>query len=173
VATTATATEAAATSAAAPTTFISTTYGYSVTVPAGWTSVAATLPWDGQSDSSHAAPAADQWNSPGSSSAWALAAPFDEDLAAYVKERIAANFAAHGATCPEKPAAQDPVTIGAVPGTLVAWDCGILINIGYAVHDGVGYMFGLRDPAVHAATDAEDRATFITLLESVKLPGTT
>jgi hypothetical protein len=170
VATTATATEAATTSAAAPTSFTSTTYGYSVTLPADWTSAAATLPWDGQSASVHDDPAADQWIGPGSASAWALAARTNKDLSTFVKERIAANFATHGSRCPEKPAAQEPVTIGGAPGVLAAWNCGILINLGFAVHNGVGYLFGFRDPAVHAATDAADRATFVALLESLKLP---
>jgi hypothetical protein len=170
VVTTTTAADAATTGAAAPTTFTSTIYGYSVTVPAGWTSAPATHPWDGKSASSHEDPAADQWSSPGSPSSWALAAASRGNLGSYVKKGIAANFATHGDTCPEKPAAQDPVAIGATPGVLVAWDCGILINIGFAVHNGVGYQFGFRDPAVHAASDAEDRATFVALLESVRWP---
>jgi hypothetical protein len=169
-ATTAVAADAATTTAAAPTTFTSSIYGYSVTVPAGWTSVPATRSWDGTSASSHEDPAADQWTSPGSSSSWALAAPSEADLGSYVEKGIAAAFAAHGDTCPEQPAAQDRVTIGTTAGMLVAWDCGILINIGYAVHDGVGYQFGFRDPAIHAASDAEDRATFVALLESVRWP---
>jgi hypothetical protein len=170
VATTTAAADVATTAAAAPTTFTSTVYGYAITVPAGWTSVSATHPWDGKSASSHEDPAADQWSSAGSSSSWALAAASRQTLRSYVKKGIAVNFATHGDTCPEKPAAQDPVTIGGDPGMLVAWNCGILINIGFAVHDGVGYQFGFRDPAVHAASDAEDRATFVALLESVRWP---
>ena len=96
--------------------------------------------------------------------------PSHAKLGSFVKKGIAFNFATHGDTCPQKPAARDPVTIGSDPGMLVAWDCGILINVGFAVHDGVGYQFVFRDPAVHAATDAEDRATFVALLESVKWP---
>src|SRR6476619_4706407 len=39
--------------ASVPTTFTSTTYGYSLTVPAGWTTVQATSAWDGTSSISH------------------------------------------------------------------------------------------------------------------------
>ncbi len=53
---------------------------------------------------------------------------------------------------------------------LIAWNCGILINGAVTVHNGRAYVFGLRDPAVHAATDPADRATFLTMLESVRSP---
>ena len=68
------------------------------------------------------------------------------------------------------PDVTDQITIGGDPGTLLAFDCGILINNAIAVHDGVAYLFGFRDPAVHAATDPTDRATFVMLLESVRFP---
>jgi hypothetical protein len=154
-----------------PTSFNSKVYGYSVTVPAGWASVEARRPWDGKGSPGHDAPEADQWVSPGPSSAWAMAAPSAMSLASYTRRVIADTFTYHGNNCPKKPAAKDPVTIGGSPGTLLAWNCGILINIGVMVHSGVAYAFGFRDPAVHAASDATDRSTFIALLESVRLDG--
>jgi hypothetical protein len=115
-------------------------------------------------------PQADQFVSPGPASAWALAAPTGKDLAGYVDERIAANAAGHSSTCPPTPDVQDPIDIGGGPGTLLGYNCGILINLAVAVHDGVGYLIGFRDPAVHAATDATDKQTLEGLLSSVEFP---
>ena len=53
---------------------------------------------------------------------------------------------------------------------LLGFDCGILINSAVTVHDGMAYVFGFRDPSVHAATDPTDRATFLALLKSVTFP---
>jgi hypothetical protein len=155
---------------AAPLTFTSTTYGYSLMVPAGWTSIQASVAWDGSGAPFSGDAEADQFVGPGTASAWAFAAPTTKDLAGYVQERIAATAAAASATCPATPELQDPIEIGGEPGTLLGWDCGILINIALTVHNGTGYLFGLRDPAVHAATDAADRATFLELLGSVGFP---
>jgi hypothetical protein len=160
-----------------PTAFTSTTYGYSLTVPAGWSTVQATVAWDGTGLPFHHDAEADQFAFPCEgndcgASAWAFAAPTPEDLAGYAEERIAAVAEGASATCPLTPESQDPVDIGGEPGTLLSWDCGILINIADTVHDGIGYQFGFRDPAVHAATDPADRAIFLELLSSVRFPGT-
>jgi hypothetical protein len=160
-----------ATPSAAPTSFTSPVYGYSLTVPARWTVIEASEAWGGGDEaSSHDVPQADQFVSPGPSSAWMLAAPTDEDLQGYVDERITANAAGHSSTCPPTPEIQDPIDVGDEPGMLLGYNCGILINLAVAVHDGVGYLFGMRDPSVHAATDATDRATFEALLGSVSFP---
>ncbi|MDQ6682124.1 MAG: hypothetical protein M3Y88_02495 [Chloroflexota bacterium] len=53
----------------------------------------------------------------------------------------------------------------------MSWNCGILINVAVAVHNGTGYTFVFRDPAVQAATDPTDHRTFIDLLKSVRFPG--
>jgi hypothetical protein len=154
---------------AAPTTFVSKTYGYSLTLPGGWTSVQATAAWDGKGAPGHGVAEADQFVGPAAASSWAFAAPTAKDLAAYVKERIKANAAEHGDTCPATPDAQDPIEIGGQPGTLLAYNCGILINGAVTVDNGVGYLFGFRDPSVPAATDAADRELFLELLKSVHL----
>ena len=88
-----------------------------------------------------------------------------------MKERIEANAVDHAATCPATPDAKDTIEIGGAPGRMLAWNCGILINGAVTVYDGTGYLFGFRDPAVHAATDAADRAAFLQLLHSVYFPG--
>jgi len=92
------------------------------------------------------------------------------DLAAREAERVAANAKDHGDTCPPVPESQDQIVIGGEPGVLASYDCGILINTAITVHHGVAYVFGFRDPAVHAASSPEDRALFVGLLESVTFP---
>lgn len=163
-------TPAPPTPAASPTTVTSDTYGYSITIPGDWTTIQATAAWDGTGAPFHDVPEADQFVSPGTSSAWLFAAPTTKGLAARVQESLDANAAAHSATCPPVPESQDPVQVGAEPGVLLAFNCGIMINTAIAIHDGVAYVFGFRDPAVHAATSPEDRRTFLDLLESVKFP---
>ncbi len=96
------------------------------------------------------------------------AAPTTRDLAGYAKDRIDANAKDHSDTCPPVPSVKEPIKIGSEPGTFMAWDCGILINVAVAVHNGKGYVFGFRDPAIHAATDLADRAVFLEILKSVK-----
>lgn len=63
------------------------------------------------------------------------------------------------------------ITVGGERGTLISWNCGILINVAVTVHAGIGYTFGFRDPAVRAATDPTDRATFVGVLDSVTFTG--
>ena len=161
---------ASPTPAASTTPFTSKTYGYSLTPPAGWTTIQATAKWDGKGAPTHDVPAADQFISPGPASAWFFGAPTSKDLAAREAERVAANAKDHGDTCPPVPESQDPIEIGGEPGVLSSYDCGILINTAVTVHDGVAYVFGFRDPAVHAASSPDDRALFLGLLESVKFP---
>lgn len=154
-----------------PTGFTSTTYGYSLTVPGGWTVIQATGAWDGGNEASgHDTPQADQFVSTPARSAWALVAPTTKDLKGYVKWWIAANAAGHSNTCPLVPDVQDPIKVGGEAGTLLAYDCGILINLAVTVHDGIGYLFGFRDVAVHAASDPADRAALLELLKSVHFP---
>ena len=161
---------ASPTPAASTTPFTSKTYGYSLTPPAGWTTIQATAKWDGKGAPTHDVPEADQFISPGPASAWFFGAPTSKDLAAREAERVAANAKDHGDTCPPVPESQDPIEIGGEPGVLSSYDCGILINTAVTVHDGVAYVFGFRDPAVHAASSPDDRALFLGLLESVKFP---
>jgi hypothetical protein len=150
--------------------FTSKTYGYSLTPPAGWTTIQATAKWDGKGAPFHDVPEADQFVSTGPASAWFFGAPTTKDLKAQVAETVTANATEHGDTCPPVPEFQDPIDIGGEPGVLLGFDCGILINSAVTVHDGVAYVFGFRDPSVHAAADPTDRATFLALLKSVTFP---
>jgi hypothetical protein len=159
--------------APSPATFSSTNYGYTVSLPAGWTSVQASKAWDGSQGVSDLAPTSDQFLGPTNENfkSWAVAAPSRETLAAYTDAVVAATTRYHGDTCPPKPAAREPITIGGAAGTLLSYNCGVLINLAATVHHGVGYQFGLRDQAVIAATDPADRALFLAILQSVRFPG--
>ncbi len=161
---------ASASTAVGPTTFTSTTYRYALTLPAGWKAIQATQAWDGKGAPFHDEPMADQFVGPAAASAWFFGAPTTKDLAGRVKESITANAAVHGSTCPAVPEVKDPIDIGGERGTLLGFDCGILINSAISVHKGVAYMFGFRDTGVHAASDATDRAIFAALLKSVRYP---
>ena len=155
---------------AVPTKFTSKSYGLSLTLPVGWTATAATEVWDGKSAPFFGAEVNDRFGGPTAASAATAAAPTTRDLAGYAIDRIAANAKEHSDTCPPVPNVKDPIKIGSEPGTFMAYDCGILINVAVAVHNGKGYVFGFRDPAVHAATDPTDRAAFLELLQSVQFP---
>jgi hypothetical protein len=153
-----------------PTSFTSETYRYSLTLPAGWTSAQASKTWDGKTGLKSDSAEVDQFLAPSAVTSTGVAAPSDETLAASTDALIAATVQYHSDTCPPTPEAQDPITIGGDPGMLVAWNCGILINIAVTVHNGVGYQFLWRDPAVHAAIDPTDRAAFLAMLETVQFP---
>lgn len=151
--------------------FTSPIYGYTVKLPAGWGAIKAKVPWDGTSKTSSDSPDVDRWVGRTGASAWGFAAPYSGDLKAYTKQTVAANAKYHGDTCPPTPEVEDPITIGGEPGILLAYDCGILINLAVTLRNGVGYTFALRDPNVAAATDPTDAATFAALLDSIQFPG--
>lgn len=156
---------------AGPTTFTSATYGYTVTVPAGWTSRQAFERWDINSELDGSSILVDLFGEPSISlGAFAAAARWKHDLAAFTSYLITWNAHYHE-FCPHRPNAREPVTIGGQPGLLLAYNCGILVNIAATVHDGVGYLFTFVDQGVAAAKDPTDHATFLKLLRSVQFPG--
>lgn len=156
----------------APTMFRSALYGYAVTLPKGWTSKQATYPykWDGQSELDIESAEVDKFMSTSSLQAWAVARPWKQDLAAYTRFSIAWTSRYHGDNCPAEPETTKPVTIGGQPGVLLAYNCGILINVAEAVHGAFGYWFTFRDEGVQAASDPTDHASILKVLASVQLP---
>jgi hypothetical protein len=153
-----------------PTVFTSELYGYTVTVPAGWTSAAAILRWDGTKQPGPEAET-DQFVGPGDMTAWAFAGPFRGDLTAFVADRIAATARDHSDTCPvAEPEINERLQIGRQAWVLLGWDCGALINTAVTVRAGVAYTFNFRDLDLRAATDPDDRAIFLSMLDSVELP---
>jgi hypothetical protein len=147
--------------------FTSATYGYSLTVPAGWSVTPASARWDGTSSLSSDSAEVDQFIGPASATASGVATPYAKKLLDYVLDLIHWTYKYHGDTCPPTPESQTPVKMGGVPGTLLEWNCGILINNAVAVRNGIAYQFLFRDQAVAGASDPTDKATFVALLASV------
>jgi hypothetical protein len=158
----------ARTSSGVPTSFTSAMYPYSMNVPAGWTVTPASAKWDGTSSLSSDSAEVDQFIGPASATSTGVATPYAKTLADYANEHIAWNYKYHGNTCPPKPESQISIKIGGIAGELIQWNCGILINSAVTVRNGIAYQFLFRDPAVAAATDPTDNATFLSLLASVK-----
>jgi hypothetical protein len=155
-----------------PTTFTSATYGYTFTLPPEWTGTQATQAWDihagfGLNTYSFQA---DQFRSASTPAAYAVAARWKQDLAALARFWISDTTHYHGDYCPPKPTTRNPITIGGQPGVLLAYNCGILVNIAVTVHHGVGYNFSFVDDSVPSATDPTDHAMFAKMLRSIQFP---
>jgi hypothetical protein len=151
-----------------PSSFTSSLYGYSLTLPAGWSAGAAFLRWDGASAPGYHDPSVDKFGGSGTVSTFMFAGPTSDKLDAFVRHTIAWTVRDHGDTCPDTaPEASEPIDFGGTPGRLLAWNCGILINQALVVHDGSAYTMVMRDPGVPTATDEADRALLEQLLGSV------
>jgi hypothetical protein len=158
------------TASAGPSSFTSTTYHYSVTLPAGWSGTQASATWDGKASLSSDSAEVDQFIGPAPATSTGVATPYAKKLADFVADLIAWTHKYHGDTCPPKPESQTAIKIGGAPGVLLQWSCGILINSAVAVHGGIAYQFLFRDPSIGAATYPTDEATFLALLASVTFP---
>ena len=152
-----------------PAHFISPLYHYGVDLPAGWLAREARLPWR-TGRPGNDSPVIDLFHRPNGELVWGFAGSTDLDLAGLTDERIAANLADHGDTCPPRPAFGGPIQIAGQPGIMLGWDCGLLINMAFTIKEGVSYQFVFRDSTIAAATDAADRATFDDFLNTVELP---
>ena len=162
-------TESAAVSAsptASPVTFTSPLYGYTVTLPAGWSATPATKVWDGQGAPGSEDPAVDKFHGARLTTVHALVAPTSLDLSAYGDDVIARVAQLH-AECPPTPESVESTTVGSDPAMFIAWNCGILVNLVVGLHGDEGYQFVFRDPSLHEATDATDRSTFESMLDTV------
>lgn len=151
------------------TTFTSKHYGYSVTLPPGWNANQAADSWDvhagyGLNQDSFTA---DQFGSASGPVSFAVAAPWTQSLAEWARFWIEQTTHYHE-MCPPKPNTRDAVSIGGEPGSLLGYNCGILVNIAVTVRRGVAYCFTFVDDSVPAATDPTDRDTFLAILRSVQ-----
>ena len=153
-----------------PTVFTSSFYGYTMTIPAGWTVVPAGLRWDGTSEPGPFAQA-DIFVGPDQRTMWAFAGPFDGDLEAFVQARIATTHREHADTCPdETPEIQQPTEVAGVAAVLLGWNCGGVINEVVFVRSGEAFEFVIRDLSVVAASDPDVDALFASVLATVELP---
>ena len=140
-------------------------------MPAQWTAVGAANTWDRRSALDLESFDVDKFFSTiEGKGSFGVAGRWNRGLAAYTTFLIAWTHRTHGDTCPPKPETRTSVTIGGQPGVLLAYNCGILINIAAAVYHGVGYQFVFRDSGVAAASNAADHATFLQMLRSVQFP---
>ena len=154
-----------------PTAFTSQAYGYSLTVPARWSTRQAYVKWDGKSELDGTATEADIIGQPGETrGVWAAAAPTKLNLAAETAFAIKWNTDLHGDYCPRRPTMRTRVLVGHQPGVLLAYNCGILVNTAVTVHRGVEYWFSFVDHGVAAASDPADHAMFMRILSSIQLP---
>ncbi|MGA7989015.1 MAG: hypothetical protein WCB51_11530 [Candidatus Dormiibacterota bacterium] len=150
--------------------FSSTRYRYSITLPGGWIAEPAITTWSGTGAPNIMDTSVDVFgpaNEAVTFGVFGSAAPTTSPLAAWVAYRISENFRIHGDLCAPKPDSVEPITIGGRPGTLVAYDCGLLINDAYTVVNGYGYRFVFRDPTTTTPTNPADHAMFTTMLGSV------
>jgi hypothetical protein len=167
----ATATGPSPSPSASPVSFDSPEYGYSVTLPAGWTVNQAYEKWNGSGELVKDSLDVDVFFRPSSSAiSFAAAAGWTHGLASYARYLIASNVRYHSDTCPRRPNKQAGIAIGGRPGVLLEYNCGILINIAATVRHGVGYVFTFRDDNVQAASDQTDHAVFAQILRSVEFP---
>jgi hypothetical protein len=148
---------------------VSAHYRYTIKLPDGWVGTQADVTWAGTTWLAVDNLAVDRFGpSGGGGAAYGAAAPTTESLDAWAADGMGANLDEHKAFCPANlQTVVEPVMIGGQPGTLESMNCGILIMTAFAVVHGEGYEFGFRDPAVQAATDPTDKATFTTMLGSV------
>lgn len=150
------------------TTYTSSLYGYSLTLPAGWHVVPASIRWDGISDPGAAEPTVDQMSGPSTAVAWAFSTLVTKDLEGYASERIAAEAAVH--PCPKTPATTTKITIDGQNGLLMSRDCGILLLTALVIQGGTGFLFYLSDSSIHSAAYPPDEAVLAGMLASVRLP---
>jgi hypothetical protein len=153
--------------------FTSTRYGYTASVPTGWTALGATQTWDGASPRApgHTDPFVDQFTAPPRyANLWVFAAPSKSDVAGYAMHTIDANTAEHpcpvGSQTPEK---DEAITIDGAPARLLTAQCGIVILIAVTIHNGSGFVFGYLDANGGPSLDAEDRASFLDFLKGIHL----
>ncbi len=159
-------------SVAGPTSFTSQTYGYSLTLPAGWTALKpATERWTGAGAPSHDAAVADLFMSASGTIAWVYAAPTTKSLAALTAQQTAADAAEH--PCPAKPEIDQSAEIGGEAARLTVKHCpevgGILVVMAALIHNGVGYILYFQRPP-GSLPDPNDVAAFQALLGGLRLP---
>ncbi len=155
---------------ASPVRFHSPEYGYTVTLPGGWTANQAYSKWDGKTELSKDSFDVDVFIGPSSAISFATAAGWTHGLASYARYLIASTARYHSDTCPRRPNRHVGIAIGGGPGVLLEYNCGILINTAATVRHGVGYVFVFRDDSVQAASDRTDHAVFAQILRSVEFP---
>jgi hypothetical protein len=94
--------------------FTSRYYGYTEALPAGWTGVQATQNWNGTGAPGDQDNVVDLFHGPGGVEAWAIAAPTNENLAAYTRTTTRATVDCRA----QSPAWTKRISAAAHPGGL-------------------------------------------------------
>jgi len=145
-------------------------YGYTEAPPAGWHSGGqATQHWDGTGAPGDEDSVVDLFHGPDGVEAWAIAAPTQQNLAAYARTTTRAAAAAH--PCPAIPQTDQATTIGGAPARLLGMQCppgsGFLVETAITIHDGTGFVFTSQNPTGRADHSA-DRAAFRKFLAGIR-----
>jgi hypothetical protein len=160
---------ATASTPAAARIFTSRHYGYTDDLPAGWTGGQATQQWNGTGAPGDEDSVVDLFHGPGGVEAWAIAAPTNENLAAYARATTRAAAAAH--PCPATPQTDQAITIGGAPARLLSMQCppgsGFLVETAVTIHDGTAFVFASQNPS-GTGNHSADRAAFRKFLASIQ-----
>ena len=158
--------QASTTTAARQQEFVSTFYGFAVTLPQDWSEVDALFAWDGKELQTPGSPFFANFNSP-TDNRHLLGASATVPKGMKLADWQAAMVRAHLPSCSE-PAAVRATTLGREPALAWTEKCdGGTVNSNKvaALHGGRGYMIYMPSSA---ANDAEDRGIFEGMRQSFR-----
>ena len=159
-------TQASTTKASTPKEFVSTRYGFAVTLPQDWSEVDASFAWDGRELQSPGSPFFANFTAPTANrSLMGAAATVPKGM--QLAQWQAAMVRGAGSSCVE-PSSAEATTLGGQPALAWTETCDgetVHTNKLAALHDGRGYMIYLPSAA---ANDAEDRRIFEGIRQSFR-----
>jgi hypothetical protein len=156
----------ASTMQASPQEFVSTRYGFAVTLPKDWSEVDAQFAWDGRELQSPGSPFFANFTAP-TADRTLMAASATVPKGMQLAEWQAAMVRGHLPSCSE-PSSAEATTLGGEPALTWTERCdGGTVNSNKvaALHGGRGYMVYLPSAA---ANDAEDRRIFEAMRQSFR-----
>ena len=148
-------------------------YGYTETLPAGWRlATQASRRWNGRGAPGDGDSVVDLFKGPGGVDAWVVAAPTNQNLAAYASRTVRVAGAVH--SCPKVPQSSRAITIGGTPGRLLDTQCpagsGFLVELAVTIRHGIGFVIGSQNPSGEVPNDQPaDRAAFRNFLAGIRL----
>ena len=148
-------------------------YGYTEALPPGWRLITqAKQQWDGQGSPGDGDSVVDLFKGPGGVDAWVVAAPTNQNLAAYASRTVRVAGAVH--SCPKVPQSNRAITIGGAPGRLLDTQCpagsGFLVELAVTIRHGIGFVIGSQNPSGEVPNDQPaDRAAFRNFLAGIRL----
>ena len=159
-------TQASTTTASKPHEFVSTRYGFAVTLPQDWSEVDASFAWDGKGLSTPGSPFFANFTAP-TSNRTLMGASATVPKGMQLAKWQAAMVRAHLPSCSE-PSSVEATTLGGEPALTWTETCDsgtVNSNKVAALHGGRGYMIYMPSDA---ANDAEDRRIFEGMRQSFR-----